>query len=254
MDGADARDQSGSESVKAALITIATRKKYHHYAGAMFKSAKEFFPLAERIAFTDGIGCDDPETDIVVPFIANADKCLLIPTAEYPEVTLKRYHTILSFYDELKDYDQIFWIDADMRFVALVGEEIFSSGITATLHPGYVGERGTPERNPFSSCFIPFNAQNKYFCGGFNGGSTEAFLKMAEICADSIDIDARNGIIPLWHDESATNHYLYKYPPSKILDPSYCYPEGAGDHYLNKWRAAGINPTPKILALTKVGR
>src|SRR5579859_5298349 len=165
MDGNYAR----GEPMKVALITIATGKKYHHYAGAMFASAKKFFPSADRIAFTDGIGADEPEADIVFPFIANATHNFLIPSAGYPEATLKRYHTMLTRKEFLSNYDQIFWADADMLFVAPVGEEIFSTGITATLHPGYVGGRGTPETNLKSYAYCANNTA--YYCGGFQGGN-----------------------------------------------------------------------------------
>jgi histo-blood group ABO system transferase len=172
----------------------------------------------------------------------------------WPGPTLHRYHTFLKAKKYLSAFDYLFYVDVDMRFVAPVGKEIFSNNITATLHPGYVNEIGSPERRPESVAAIPFDVKNKYFCGGFNGGFSGAYFGMAAELAWGIDKDAEKGITAIWHDESHLNRYLYDHPPSKILDPSYCYPEGANEHYKNKWAAAGINPTPKILALTKDDR
>lgn len=111
-----------------------------------------------------------------------------------------------------------------MRFVAQVTEdEIFSQGITATEHPGYVGERGTPETNPKSTAFVPY--VRTYFCGGFNGGSVKAFLATAQLIRMRIEIDKQNGITAVWHDESHLNRYLFDNPPAKILSPAFCYPD-----------------------------
>lgn len=232
--------------MKTALLIIATGEKYHQYVNPLLASAREFFVDHTPIVWTDSLAAAGT---------FDSDFVIIKEPLGYPNETLYRYHTILEQRRWLDGrYDQLFYIDVDMRFVAPVGEEIFSSGITATLHPGYVGECGTPERNPDSTAMIPFNVENKYYCGGFNGGDADQFLKMATLISENVDIDAARGITAVWHDESHLNHHLQTYPPHRILDPSYCYPEAAGDHYLNKWRAAGINPTPRILALTKESR
>jgi histo-blood group ABO system transferase len=250
MDGRDAR----GEQMNVALITIATGQKYRQYAGTMFLSAKKFFPEAHRIAFTDGIGAEDPEADVIFPFVAYANQCLLIPPAGFPEATLMRYHTMLKFKHELAFYDQIFWIDADMLFVAPVGEEIFSNGLTATLHPGYIGTRGTPETRKESAAFTPNNTS--YYCGGFQGGDAKHYLSAVLTMAQGINLDIKAGVQAIWHDESHWNNYLSAFElPAKVLGPEYCYPDVTTDYYRDKWRAAGLGHVePKILALTKVAQ
>ncbi|NQZ13238.1 MAG: hypothetical protein HRT94_00240, partial [Alphaproteobacteria bacterium] len=42
----------------------------------------------------------------------------------------------------------------------------------------------------------------KYYAGGFNGGSTKEFLKMSEVIADRVTKDLENDVIALWHDVS----------------------------------------------------
>ena len=65
----------------------------------------------------------------------------------------------------------------------------------------------------------------QYLVGGFNGGSSVGFLKMSHILADRIKDDLYRGIIAIWHDESHINRYFVDNPPTRILDPSYCYNE-----------------------------
>jgi histo-blood group ABO system transferase len=173
----------------------------------------------------------------------------------FPLTTLHRYHTFLEHRRVLECYDQVFYTDCDMLFVAPVGEEIFSDGVVVTEHPGYVNLNGTPEKRPESTAYCP--VVRNYVCGGFNGGETGAFLKMAETIAANVDEDARRGITAIWHDESHLNFYVQNNPPTKILDPSYCYPESeyrmAGMGYYGAvWRQAGRdNIVPKLLALDK---
>lgn len=224
--------------MKTALLVIATGEKYRKYAADLLASARAYFVPHTPVVFADGlIGSERP--------------FMTIEHEAWPGPTLHRYHTFLKAEKYLRCFDQLFYVDADSLMVAPVGEEIFSDGISATLHPGYVGECGTPERRRESCAFISPLYSNKYFCGGFSGGEAEAFLKMSEELASNIDFDAKHGITAIWHDESHLNRYLYDHPPSKILDPSYCYPDVKNDYYRNKWAAAGLTVTPKILALEK---
>jgi len=245
VDGVGALGETDGELVKTALLIIATGWKYCNYVQPLLDSANEFFLEGdyEAIVWTDEWNKRWPEA-------ININKEPL----GFPGETLYRYHTFANHIPLLRQYDQIFYIDVDMRFVAPVGKEIFSDGITATLHPGFVGTCGTPERSMASTARIPHEWHNEYFCGGFNGGKTQSFVEMTRTIRSSVDVDAMNGITAVWHDESHLNKYLRDIPPAKILDPSYCYPEDAGPHYTDKWKAAGLNVTPKILALNKAGR
>jgi hypothetical protein len=226
--------------VKTALLVIATGWKYRPYIKPLLESAKQYFVEHEAIVWTDGHPVFGAHT-----FNKNAEG--------FPHETLYRYHTFLDQAWLLNTYDQLFYIDVDMRFVAPVGEEIFSSGITATLHPGYVGTRGTTEIRHESRAYCTHNSA--YYCGGFNGGDAKAFLSMAKEISSNVDDDRTRGVMAVWHDESHLNRYLADNPPEKVLDPSYCYPENANDYYKNKWRAAGLGEVqPKLLALTKASR
>jgi len=175
-----------------------------------------------------------------------------------PWATLMRYHLFLQQEEYLKKFDYLYYIDVDMLFVAPVGDEILS-GLVATQHPGYAfappapdPERESPfflpfERNPQSRAFIP--SPRYYFAGGFQGGETAKYLEAMWACRRAIDADFEINYIAMWHDESHWNRYLIDHPPTKILDPSYCYPDSLVDGFYKKvWRQ---DYEPKLKCLTK---
>ena len=235
--------------MSTALLLIATGLKYWDFAHGLINSAQEFLFPHDVILFTDCPGS----------YGFNVEYKIQIPSAGYPASTLNRYHTFLSQDSLLSQYDHLFYCDVDMRFVAPASEsDILSDGITATLHPGFAVPKpyhhrnrphtvGTPERRPESACYIPKEADNKYFCGGFNGGTSSSFLEMAANIRCMINNDADKGIVPIWHDESGLNRYLYDRPPVRVLTPSFCYPENYKGQY--GWAPSMFNPV--LLALDK---
>lgn len=228
-----------------ALVVIATGAAYRQHAKAFIESAKRFFIPHDVVLFTD----NPSEFDVAVKIER--------PALGYPRATLMRYEAMDAVSATLARYDHIFYSDADMLFVAPVtGEEILSEGITATEHPGYVGLHGTPETNPRSTAYLP--TTRTYFCGGFNGGTSSAFLQMAKTIRAAVDTDAAHGLMAVWHDESHLNRYLYDYPPARILSPSFCYPQGeyevgkGNGYYGQIWHRAGRQDiVPKLIALDK---
>jgi histo-blood group ABO system transferase len=225
-------------SIKTALVVIATGEIYWRYAEAVIASACRFFVSHDVFLFTDR------------PTAFDVKKQIGVPPLRFPDATLMRYHMVSGEREDLSKYENIFYCDADMLFVAPVGEEIFSSGITATEHPGCVGLPGDPETRKSSTAYV--ERVRTYFCGGFQGGASGPFLHMADVISRNVDADTQNGVLAKWHDESHLNRYLYDNPPTKILTPSYCWPDVKNDYYKNIWRSAG-RPVyePKLLALTK---
>lgn len=233
--------------MKTALLLIATGERYHRFIRPLLASAAEFFVPHTALLWTDS-------TELY-----NAATFALAPEG-FPKATLHRYHTFYKYASALVGFDQLFYCDIDMRWVSPVkGEEIWSEGITATLHPGFVLPRvdpatyepvfrhGTPERRRASTAFIPNGAENDYYCGGFNGGGTKAFLEMADALRKNIDADANDDITAVWHDESHLNRYLWDNKPSKVLTPSFCYPEDYHGEY--GWDRRKYEP--KLIALNK---
>lgn len=157
----------------------------------------------------------------------------------WPWMTLERYKIFTNASEKLRSQDYLYYCDVDMKFVGEVGSEIISDRV-GTIHPGFMGGRGTPESNPESLAYVSPFENMTYFAGGFNGGSSEEFLKMSNYISKNVESDYEKGIIAIWHDESHLNRYFIDNPPTKVLTPSYCYPES--------WQ---IPIEKKLLALDK---
>lgn len=146
----------------------------------------------------------------------------------WPDITLKRYHIFDKNREELAKMDYLFYCDADMLFVDVVGDEILpnGNGLMGVKHPGYyTGNRGTYETNIHSTACINSNEGDIYYAGGFNGGKSKEFLSMCKTLKNNINRDLENNIVAVWHDESHLNRYFFEHRPMTILSPSYCYPE-----------------------------
>ena len=221
---------------KIGLLIVATGK-YIQFVEPLIKSAEKHFCTNHDVTFfvfTDGKA---PEGDTILSIYQKR--------LGWPYDTMMRFEMYAKRKEMLCGMDYIFACDSDMLFVDEVGDEILGDRV-ATLHPGYLGTAGTPERRSISKACIPYGKNKQYFCGGFYGGKAEEFLKMAEICSRNIQDDLNKSIIAAWHDESHLNRYFFDNEPTIILSPSYCYPE-----YPNGKKGPWINYHKKIVALFK---
>lgn len=246
-------------SYKIALISICLNEPYWQYISPMIASAKQFLLQGHQVDYL--LWSDMPENaDVGATKIFPTDSC------PWPLPTLFRYHLFLQQEELLKNYDFIFYCDADMLFVSRVGDEILPTkgGLTGAQHPMYAlrKEYCPPyEPNPLSSSYIPrpgriieVGGQKRleplYFAGGFQGGSSIAFIEAMKTIKGYIDTDfVHNNYIPIWNDESAWNKYLFLNPPEIVLSPSYVYPDSLNKAYYQKvW---GKNYVPRLITLTK---
>jgi histo-blood group ABO system transferase len=194
-----------------AIVIIATGERYTPYAAPLISSLEKFFPPHQVFLFTDS----DNYFDAVR---------LKLEHSEWPRPTLMRYHTILSIRDVLETYDHIMYLDVDLLVVSKIEpEDILADGITAVLHGGFPT---TFERRWQSTAYVPPNITEPYYQGTIIGGSTRMFLGMCESISHNIDLDEKNGIVAIWHDESHLNRYLLDNPPMKVLSPAFCYSSG----------------------------
>ena len=215
---------------KIGLLLIATNK-YKIFVKPLIESARNYFLNNHEVTyylFTDTDEFDNMGDDVFVSKIEH------LP---WPMITLYRYKTFFNHSDILKTQDYLFYCDVDMRFVNFMGDEILGD-LVSTIHPGFIGGRGTPETRPESTAFIPDEVDFCYFAGGFNGGSSSNFLKMSEEIDRNIDIDEQNGIIAVWHDESHFNKYLINNKPTVVLNTDYCQPE---HWHLNNAKLLALN-------------
>lgn len=200
---------------KIGLLIVATGK-YDCFVDPLIQSARKYFCPEDEVTyyvFSDGQITTAP--DVV---------CIYQKRLGWPYDTLLR-NEIYSRHKELfKKEDYLFALDADMLFVDTVGKEILSDHV-ATRHPGFLNQRGSYETKAASLACVKNNEGTVYYAGGFFGGSKERFFHIIETTTKRINQDLQNGVIAVWHDESHWNRYCIDYPPTLILDPSYCYPE-----------------------------
>mgnify|MGYP003131594429 FL=1 len=205
--------------MKIAAINIATGPYINLFERSKECISKNFFPShdVDLFLFTDS---DKDFTDDRLEI-----KKYHIKRKGFPGDTLFRYHYFLKAEAELVNYDYIYYIDVDMNVIGTVGDEAFGE-LVATYHPGFYKRPGaTFESRKKSTAYVPPSPNAAYFCGGFQGGTPERYLSASKEISNNINIDGKNKIVAIWHDESHWNAYLKKNPPTLMLDPSYCYPE-----------------------------
>ncbi len=215
------------------LLIIATNK-YDRFVKPLIDSARKHFLTNHKVTyyvFTDSEKLNELGDDV---------KIIPHKHLKWPLPTLYRYKTFVQHKDTLINEDYLYYCDSDMLFVNTVGDEVLGDRVS-TIHPGFMGDRGTPETNGKSLAYVAPNEPLTYYAGGFNGGTSQNFLDMSETIDKNIDIDMDKGIIAVWHDESHMNRYFIDNKPTLVLDPSYCYPES--------WNLKGY--TKRLLALDK---
>ena len=131
----------------------------------------------------------------------------------WPQSTLNRFEIIVDNFVELgfSSYDYFYWLDADMKMVDHVCEDIFGD-LVATMHPHYYKSN---EMYPYESSNTQSRAyvdqlhryEHHYYVGSFYGGSSLEMRKLIKTCHENIQYDYKqlNGFIAKVHDESHLN-------------------------------------------------
>jgi hypothetical protein len=191
-----------------ALIFICTGEKYREFLEPAIAGAKKFFP-AQILLFTDS----EKQYDVA--------KQVKIPSLEWPEVTLKRYHLFASEKDWLLQFKYVLYLDMDMKICKSMGYEIFGDGITVIVHSGFVNWCGYPEENPISTAYLPTHLVRTYVSGAMQGGTAQSFIEMSETIKHNIDLDLEKDYRARWYDESHLNRYIVDHPPAVVLPSKY---------------------------------
>lgn len=197
------------------MVNIIATNKYIEFVQPLVDSLDKYFLIDHKLTvnvFSDSKGIKGTERVSVIEHT--------IPAYKFPEATLLRYHIMTSI---TYDTDYIFYLDADMLINDFVGDEILGD-LVAVRHPGYFHGGGSWEDNHKSEACV--SNRTKYFAGGFQGGDSFSYLTAMRFMRVLIDNDKKNGITPIWHDESVWNKYLLDYVGKwHELNPSYCMPE-----------------------------
>jgi hypothetical protein len=213
--------------MKIGIITIATGK-YSIYVSGLISSCEQFFLNDHEKNYFIYSDYDDE----YFKNFKGSEKITKIHQDKlgWPYDSMMRFHMFVKNEDILSDMDYLFFMNANMLVSSEIDESILPKdnlcGIVSTLHPGYYKSKSEfpYEENTKSEFYIPDGDGKYYFQGCFNGGRAKEFLGMSKELSNKMDTDLHNGIIPVWHDESALNWYLVNKDPH-ILPPTYAYPE-----------------------------
>lgn len=247
--------------MKIALLFVCLNNQYWPYLRDVITDCDNNFLTNRKLGHTvDYFSWTDMPEDVTYG-------ATVFPTesVSWPSPTLMRYHMFLQQEEKLKDYDYIFYLDADMRVVSPIGNEILGEGLTMAEHPMYAFQRSyyAPlEPNPESSAFtkrlgmVAVDDDGKqwfkplYAAGGFQGGKAKDFIEAMKSMKNTIDRDIGKNYIAIWNDETHWNKYLSEYKGHlTVLSPSYVYPDSLiKEYYEPRW---GKSYVPKIITLTK---
>lgn len=127
----------------------------------------------------------------------------------WPLNSLFRFKMFSRIKDQLADNDYLFFFNSNAKVVQTVTaddflpkDEDYSALCMAT--DDYSGF----ESRPVSATYVAPGETRHYFSGALNGGKCKPYLELIEGCNEIADIDLRNGIMPVWHDESVLNRFL----------------------------------------------
>lgn len=210
--------------MKINLLIIATNK-YIKFLPKLIDSIQQYWmnDLSTDIhIFTDRIkDCDLllSQTDYDKGTIQYHE----VEHGPWPHATLYRFHFFKKYTRSITGH-YVFYIDADTIITAPIGKDILSPR-TVVQHCGFVNGGGSFETNKESRAFTPMSLRKTYYGGGFWGCDLINFKMFIDRAVDMINEDLANGIMPIWHDESVLNAYMASAEPTKVLSPSYHYPE-----------------------------
>ncbi len=128
----------------------------------------------------------------------------------WPCNSLLRFKMFCRIKDRLSANDYLFFFNANAQIVTPVTaqdilpvDEDFSA-LCIETDP----EKMSHERRPESAACVPLGSTKYYYSGALNGGKVQPYLTLLESCNTIVDTDLRNGIMPIWHDESVINKFL----------------------------------------------
>lgn len=210
--------------MKIAILYICTGC-YNQFFPEFYESAKKYFLVdAEKTFFvwTDDDSLGEGKTDVEIIH----KEC-----AGFPADSLFRFEMYLQAEEKLRQFDYVYFIQANALFLQPVGEEILpdESGLAMGIWGGKMQKKPVClypyERNRKSLAYVaPYGKDYVYFMAGINGGTPEKYLEMSHTLADNIRDDYNRGIIAKVHDQSHINAYMRNHP-CKIITPEYCWPE-----------------------------
>ncbi|XP_056395489.1 histo-blood group ABO system transferase-like isoform X3 [Hyla sarda] len=203
------------------------KPQYVRFLNKFIESAEKFFMVGHKVnyyVFTDRAN------EISNFTLAEGRQLVILEVPAYErwqDVSMRRMEMIRDFSIKrfVNEVDYLACVDVDMVFLDYVGVEILSK-VFGALHPGFFNKTRrefTYERRPQSSAYIPFEAGDFYYAGGYFGGVIEEVVRLTNYCHQAMMADKQKNMEALWHDESYLNKYFLLHKPTKLLSPEYIW-------------------------------
>ena len=214
--------------MKCAIIFIGTNRYIGFFEG--YKSAIDlhFLPDHEKTFF---VFTDQPKHELLSH---NNVVVTEIEHEPWPYVTLHRFKYMMMVEDSLKNFDYVFFVDADLwpcntiTDMHLLNHE---KSLIGVQHPGFFGRTGTFETNTSSraNIFDGYYNLSHYRQGCFWGGKALAVLEMVRELNERVDLDLEDNVVAIWHDESHLNKYMLENNHDVFtLHPGFAQPQDEG--------------------------
>jgi len=232
--------------MKVAVCFIGT-SRYIEFLPKYYENIEKYFlPGVEKtiLAFTDG-ELDGLPDNIIHYYQEHLD---------WPYITLTRFEIIKRASDVISNNDWFVFIDADALVVDTITEEEFfnpNKSFFGVHHPCHFLKMsphdkmpGAFEINPKSTaCIKDTDDTSVYYQGCLWGGKVPDVLEMIDELDRRVNIDFKDEVIAVWHDESQLNKFYCEQKESvHTLGPEFAYPEVF---------ANACNFEPKIVHLAK---
>lgn len=181
---------------KNIAVVVTATNKYRRFVNPLYDSVKKNFLPHHNVQFF--LFTDDNSG-------LKYDHWYHCPHEAWPGVALTKHKRIADKKHVFLPFDFVFIMDADSLVINPVGDEVLND-ITAVIHPGYMGGKGTPCKNPKSHAFLkPKQMKVPYLGSAIMGGKAKLFVGVCERLANLIQDDLDRNVIADWHDES---HWL----------------------------------------------
>lgn len=207
--------------MKIAVITLATNN-YKTFLHSLWTSVNKYFvPSAKKDFYFF--------TDEQLDWFDESVIWNKIEHEPWPYITLKRFEFISQCIKKLSNYDFVIYIDSDMEFVdTLTNFNVREKKYYAVCHPSVVNNLNfwPVETNINSTAYIPERHNCVYVQGCMWGAVGSSIEYMVNTMKNNIDIDLKNNMIAIWHDESHLNKFMIDHrDDAAILSPSLAYPQ-----------------------------
>lgn len=128
----------------------------------------------------------------------------------WPCNSLLRFKMFNRIRSRLEQHDYLFFFNSNAQILKpilpqdILPEQEDYAALCIESDP----EKMSFEPRQESAAFVSKNQARYYFSGALNGGKCKAYLELIDSCEKIVDTDLRNGLMPLWHDESVLNRFL----------------------------------------------